>query len=178
MSFSINEFRSQLTGGGARPSLFRVQITNPITAIADFKATFMIKAASLPAFVTGQYEVPYMGRKVKYGGDRTFEDWTVTVINDEDFLVRNAMEAWNNAINSSVSNTRALPQNYKSVAQITQLGKDETPLAVYTFDGIFPTNISAIDLSWETVDTIEEFQVTFAYDYWEKTGGVTGISTS
>ena len=67
MSFNVNEFRAQLTGGGARPSLFRVQITNPITAVADFKATFMIKAASLPAFNVGQYEVPYMGRKIKYG---------------------------------------------------------------------------------------------------------------
>ena len=176
--FNINEFRSQLTGGGARQSLFQVQITNPINPIADFKATFMIKAASLPAFTVGQYEVPFMGRKIKYGGDRTFEEWTVTVINDEDFLVRNAMEQWNNAINTSVSNRRALPQTYKSIAQVTQLGKDGTPLAVYTFDGIFPISIGAIDLSWETVDTIEDFPITFAYDYWEKTGGTTGLSTS
>jgi hypothetical protein len=165
MSFNINGFRAQLTGGGARPSLFRVQITNPITPVADFKSTFMIKASSLPAFNVGQYEVPYMGQKLKYGGDKTFEDWSVTVINDEDFLVRDAMAAWHNTINSPERNTRAMPDVYKSVAQITQLGKNEKPLKTYTFDGIFPVNISSIDVGWETTDQIEEFQVTFAYDY-------------
>ena len=167
MAFDINQFRSQLTGGGARPSLFEVQITNPIAPFADYKGSFLIKAASLPTWQVGQYEVPYMGRKLKYGGDRTYEDWTVTVINDEDFDIRRAFEEWNASINSPVENSRLYPNQYKSNAQVTQLGKDKTPLRTYTFDGIFPTNISAIDLNWETTDAIEEFTVTFAYDWFE-----------
>jgi hypothetical protein len=174
MSFSINEFKAQLVGGGARPTLFRAFITNPITAAADLKSPFMIKAASLPASTTGSYVAKYFGRDVKFGGDRTYEDWTVTVINDEDFLVRNAMEAWNNAINTHAGNLRALPRDYKSQAQMIQYSKDQSVLKEYTFDGIFPINISAIETSWDTVDTIEEFQVTFQYDEYRITGGSTG----
>lgn len=176
--FAINELRAQLTGGGARPTLFKVFITNPILPAADFKTPFMAKAASLPAFTEGVIEVPWMGRKWKQGGDRTFEDWTITVINDEDFAVRNAMEAWSNAINSSESNTRAYPNEYKSQAQIVQYSKDGRELRTYTFHGIFPSNISAIETSWETTDTLEEFTVTFAYDYWTVTGGITGNPTT
>lgn len=178
MAFNINEFKSQLVGGGARPSLFEVRITNPIAPIADFKVPFMIKAAGLPASNLGSFTVPYFGRQVKYAGDRTFEDWTVTVINDEDFAVRNALEAWSNAINSHVSNTRALPQDYKSDAQIIQYGKDGTALRQYTFQGLYPLTIDAIEMNWETQDTIEEFGVTFQYDLWVVDGGVTGGSTT
>ena len=130
MAFSINQFKSELVGGGARPSLFQVQITNPILPIADFKIPFMVKAAALPASSLGSYVVPYFGREIKYAGDRTFEDWEVTVINDEDFAIRNAMEAWSNAINSHIANTRALPQQYKSDAIITQYGKDGQTLRI------------------------------------------------
>jgi len=138
MAFSINEFRSQLVGGGARPSLFQVQITNPVLGIADFKVPFMVKTAALPASTLGEYTVPYFGRLVKYAGDRTFEPWSVTVINDEDFGIRNAMEAWSNSINSHVTNSRSLPQNYKSDAVITQFSKDGSILRVYNFEGLFP----------------------------------------
>lgn len=178
MPFNINEFKSQLPFGGARPSLFQVQITNPINGLADFKIPFLVKAASLPASSVGSYIVPYFGRQIKFGGDRTFEDWNVTVINDEDFAIKNAMEAWLNAINSHTTNTRALPQDYKSDAQIVQYSKDMLPLRQYTFRGIFPINVSAIDTSWETVDTIEEFTVTFQYDEWVVDGGTTGSSTT
>lgn len=174
MVLSINEFKSQLVGGGARPSLFQVQITNPVLSVADFKVPFACKTAALPSSNLGSYTVPYFGRQVKYAGDRTFEDWTVTIINDEDFSVRNALEAWSNSINSHISNTRALPQNYKSDAIITQYGKDGTVLRIYNFQGIFPINISDIAMSWETVDTIEEFTVTFQYDAWTIVGGNTG----
>lgn len=178
MVFSINELKSQLVGGGARPTLFQVQITNPILGVADFKMPFMAKAASLPASTVGSYTVPYFGRQIKYPGDRTFEDWTVTVINDEDFAIRNALESWSNAINTHVSNIRALPQDIKSDAIITQLGKDETVLRTYNFQGIFPINISEIAMSWETPDTIEEFTVTFQYDAWTISGGTTGNSVT
>jgi len=174
MSFSINQFKSELVGGGARPSLFQVQITNPILGVADFKVPFMAKAAQLPESTLGSYTVPYFGRDIKYAGDRTFTDWTVTIINDEDFAIRNAMEAWSNAINSHVSNTRALPQQYKSDAIITQYGKDGQTLRIYNFEGIFPLTIAAIEMAWETKDTIQEFQVTFQYDLWTVVGGTTG----
>jgi hypothetical protein len=176
--FSINQFKSQLVGGGARPTLFQVQITNPIIGNSDFKLPFMCKAAAIPGSTVGQYEVPYFGRKIKYAGDRTFEPWTITVINDEDFLVRNAMETWSNAINSHVSNTRALPQDYKSDAIITQYGKDGQTLRVYNFQGLFPVTIDQIQMSWETADTIEEFTVTFNYDLWTIVGGTTGNSVN
>lgn len=178
MSFAINEFKAQLTGDGARGSLFKVFITNPILPAADFKVPFMVKAASLPASTLGKIEVPWMGRKIPFGGDRTFEDWTVTVINDEDFAVRNAMEAWSNAINSHQSNTRTLAQTYKSNAQVIQYSKSGLELRTYTFNGIFPINIAAIETAWAQTDEIEEFQVTFAYDEWEITGGITGSSTT
>lgn len=178
MAFNINEFKSQLVGGGARPSLFQVQITNPVLGIADFKVPFMVKTAALPASSLGEFTVPYFGRQVKYAGDRTFEAWTVTVINDEDFAIRNAMEAWSNSINSHVSNSRALPQDYKSDAVITQYGKNGSVLRVYNFQGLFPITISEIAMGWETTDQIQEFSVTFNYDLWTISGGITGNSTT
>ena len=94
MAFNINQLKSELVGGGARPTLFQCQITNPIAPEADIKTPFMIRSAGIPESVLGQFTVPYFGRQIKYAGDRTFQDWTVQVINDEDFAVRNAMEAW------------------------------------------------------------------------------------
>lgn len=182
MAFNINDMRGQLTSGGARPSLFQVQITNPINGIADFKVPFMVKASSLPASNLGTIEVPYFGRKIKVAGDRTFEEWSVTVINDEDFLIRNSMEQWMNSINSHIGNLRetgtSSPAAYKAQAQITQFGKSGQILREYQFNGLFPTNIAAIDTSWETTDTIEEFTVTFQYDWWNISGGITGNSTT
>jgi hypothetical protein len=177
MAFNINEFKSELTGGGARPSLFQVQITNPIVPAADFKVPFMARAANLPASELGSYTVPYFGREVKYAGDRTFGDWTITVINDEDFLIRNAMEAWSNAIASHDANSRSLPQNYKSNGLITQYSKDGSPLRSYIFEGMFPLTISEISMDWSTTNAIEDFTVTFQYDFW-RVEGATGISTS
>jgi hypothetical protein len=177
MAFNINQFKSQLVGGGARPSLFQVQITNPIDGAADAKIPFMVRAAGIPASNVGSYTLPYFGRQVKYAGDRTFEDWTVTVINDEDFAVRNAMEAWMNAINSHDGNTRALPQDYKSNALVTQFSKDGAPLRTYIFEGIYPVTLDGITLDWSTQDTIEEFGITFQYDLWRVEGN-TGIPTT
>lgn len=177
-NFSITNFKSALTYGGARPTLFQVIITNPVQPLANIKMPLLIKAASIPPSSVASYAVPYFGRQVKFGGDRTFEPWTVTIINDEDFQIRNAMEAWSNSINSHVSNTRALPQNYKSDGQVIQYGKDNKTLREYTFHGLFPTQISDIPLSWEQSDTIEEFTVQFELDEWVVSGGITGISTT
>jgi hypothetical protein len=178
MAFNINELRSQLVFGGAKASLFQVVISNPANNVADLKTPFMVKAAALPASNLGMIEVPYFGRKVKIAGDRTFEDWTVTIINDEDFLIRNAMEQWSASINSHQGNTTqfgsASPLQYKSSATITQFSKTGVAIREYTINGLYPTTVAAIDMAWETVDAIEEFQVTFAYDWWSVTGGTTG----
>lgn len=178
MAFNINEIRSQLTLGGARNSLFQVTIQNPANSVADIKVPFMVQAAQIPASSLGTIEVPYFGRKIKLAGDRTFAEWTVTVINDEDFLVRNAMEQWSNTINSLQGNLRgfgaASPLLYKAQAQVVQYSKTGVPIRTYQFNGIYPSEISAIDLDWNATDQIETFQVTFQYDWWEVTGGITG----
>lgn len=178
MSFAISELRAQLVGEGARPTLFKVYLNNPVFPAANFKFPFMVKAASLPASTVGKIEVPWMGRKIPFGGDRTFEDWTVTVINDEDFAVRNALEAWSNAINSHLTNTRSLSGSYKTNGNVTQFGKNGAAIREVTFEGMFPINIAPIELAWASTDEIEEFQVTFAFDSWHVTGGGTGVSTS
>jgi hypothetical protein len=182
MAFNIQEIRSQLVLGGARNSLFQVQIANPANGAGDVKVPFMVKAAQIPASTLGMIEVPYFGRKIKIAGDRTFAEWTVTVINDEDFLIRNAMEQWMHSINSHAGNIRefgsASPLLYKSNAQITQFSKTGVPIREYTFNGMFPTEVSTIEMAWETTDAIEEFTVTFQYDFWEVSGGVTGNSTA
>lgn len=178
MAFNINDMRSQLSGGGASPTLFQVQISNPVNGISDIKAPFMIKAASLPGSTLGTKEVPYMGRKIKQAGDRTFEPWNVTVINDEDFLLRNAFEEWSNSINSHEGNLRLFgssnPNEYKTQAQIVQFGANGVILREYTFHGLFPSTVEPIETSWESTDTIEEFSVTLEYDWWSVSGGITG----
>jgi hypothetical protein len=178
MAFNINEIRSQLALGGARNTLFQVTIQNPANGAADIKVPFLVRAAQIPASTLGLIEVPYFGRKIRLAGDRTFADWTVTVINDEDFLIRNAMEQWSNQIQSHQGNLRnfgtASPSAYKAQAQVTQFSKTGQPIRTYTFNGIFPTEVSPIEMDWNATDTIEEFTVTFQYDWWEVTAGTTG----
>jgi hypothetical protein len=178
MAFNVNEIRSQLTLGGARNSLFQVQFANPSNAAGDVKVPFMVRATTIPESTLGVIEVPYFGRKIRLAGDRTFGTWTVQVINDEDFLVRNAIESWSNQINTMQGNLRAFgaasPLLYKSDATVTQFSKTGVPIREYSFRGIFPTEISTIDLDWSSTDTIEEFSVTFAYDFWQVSGGITG----
>ena len=177
MAFNINEFKSQLVGGGARSNLFQVQLLNPVDPSADFKIPFMVKASSLPAStITSIDTVNYFGRQVKYAGSRTFAEWGVTVINDEDFLVRNSMEAWMNSIATHDTNLRGLPQDYKSNALITQYSKNGEPLRTYKFEGLFPTNVAAQTMDWDT-DGIQTFDVTFSYDLW-MVEGKTGIPTT
>jgi hypothetical protein len=177
MAFNVNEIRSQLTLGGARSSLFQVTLTNPANGVGDIKVPFMVRASSIPAATLGVIEVPYFGRKVRLAGDRTFGEWSVVVMNDEDFLIRNAMEEWSNQINTLQGNLRgfgaASPLLYKSTASVTQYSKTGAPLREYTFNGIFPIEVSTIDLDWGNTDSIQEFSVTFAYDWWE-VGGATG----
>jgi hypothetical protein len=178
MAFNINQFAGALKNGGARPSLFQVQISNPINGISDVQVPFLCKVAQIPESTITPIEVPYFGRRIKIAGTRTFAEWTVTIINDEDFAIRNALEQWSNTINSfqgNLNNTGgSAPSLYKANAQVTQFSKTGDVLRVYDFVGIFPTVISPIELSWENGDAIEEFTTTFQYDYWQVSGGTTG----
>jgi hypothetical protein len=165
----VDDFKSKLKGGGARPNLFNVKMNFPAYALGDAELTsFMCKAAALPASTVGLITVPFRGRQLKIAGDRTFETWTVTVINDTDFSVRDAMERWMNGINSHNANTGFNdPAEYQTDLSVEQLDKDGIVLKTYNFRSCFPTNIAAIELSYETVDAVEEFTVEFQVQYWE-----------
>jgi hypothetical protein len=174
MAFSVNEFRSQMTGDGARPNLFEVSMPFPAFASpanAQTKLTFMCKTAQLPGSTVGVVPVNYFGRELKFVGNRTFADWTISVINDEDFIVRNAFERWMNGINShnfNVRNPLALaPLGYSVDSEVTQFGKQGNTLKKYRFVGVFPTDVTPIDVDWGSNDTIEEFSVTLSYQWWD-----------
>jgi hypothetical protein len=180
MGFNIDSFKANgLINGGARPSLFKVIMQFPAAPGIEGdgeRASFLIRAAQLPASTVDPVDVPYFGRKIKIAGDRTFADWTITVMNDEDFKLRNDFEAWLNWINTHVSNRSASgtgsPESYKVDIQVYQFGKagpgdDAGVIRSYNLVGAFPTTVDAISLDWDTTNTIETFDVTFAYDYWE-----------
>lgn len=180
MAFSIDTFKSALALGGARPSLFEVQFTfnpgNDIITEGLAKAPFMVRSANIPASNLGSFPVPYFGRQIKLAGDRTFDDWQVVVINDEDFAVRAAFEEWSKLINSHEPNLASLRPGrgtptgntgYKANAVVRQYSKTGATIRTYQFIGMYPTIISDIALGWGEVDQIEEFAVQFAYDYWE-----------
>ena len=170
----ISDFKSKLTGGGARPNLFEVVLAFP-TAVSPVnenevlqKSRFLVKAAALPASTIAPIDIPFRGRILKIAGDRTFETWTITVMNDTDFMIRSAMEKWMNTINKLDDATGIQnPVDYQTDAMVHQLDRDGSILRSYKFKSIFPTNISTIDLSYETTDTIEEFTVEMQVHYWE-----------
>jgi len=172
----ITDFKSKLTGGGARPNLFEVELAFPGAVGVDNdtlqKARFLVKAAALPASTVAPIDVPFRGRILKIAGDRTFETWTITIINDVDFSIRSAFEKWMNTINKMNDGTGLTnPEQYQSDAFVYQLGRDGGILRSYKFYDVFPTNISTIDLSYETTDTIEEFTVELQVQWWEASRG-------
>lgn len=175
MAFNVAEFRANMIGDGARPNLFKVSLTFPTVvtnaAVAGQKTTFMAKSAQLPGSTINSFPLYYFGRELKFAGNRTFTDWTLQIINDEDFLVRNALETWMNSINSHVTNVRnpnaVNPSNYSVDAVVTQFGKAGQELKKYKFVGVFPVDVAPIDLDWGSNDSIEEYATTFAFQYWE-----------
>ena len=182
---NIADFKGKLTGGGARPNLFEVQLAKLPTGIgwdADI-FQFMCKAASLPASTIANIDVPFRGRIFKVAGDRTVDVWSITVINDEDFKLRNAFEEWMDRIAKLDNNLGATqPESYMVDAEVFQLGRGSTKsstnsdgsansvLKQYKMQSIFPTSLSAIDLSYDTGDTIEEFTVEFQVQSFEFAG--------
>jgi hypothetical protein len=175
MAFNVTEFRANMVGDGARPNLFSVSLVFPTFVTngtaAGQKVTFMAKTSQLPGSTIGTVPVYYFGRELKFAGNRTFADWTLTIINDEDFIIRRALESWMNSINSHTTNVRAsaatAPSQYDVDATVTQYGKAGNILKSYNFVGMFPTDLAPIDLDWSSNDTIEEYSVTFAYQQWE-----------
>jgi hypothetical protein len=173
---TISQFKSQLIGGGARPNLFEVELTT-LPAGIEWPADnfrYMCKAAQLPASVIANIDIPFRGRIFKVAGDRTIEPWSITIINDEDFRIRKAMEEWVDFIAKLENNLGATdPNAYMVNAKVFQLGRGSAPssqtnagernavLREYEFIDIFPTNVSSIDLSYDSSDTIEEFVVDF-----------------
>jgi len=183
MAFNIDAFKSQgLAFGGARPTLFRVLMEFPVSIAGDTqRASYLIRSTSLPSSSVSSIPVPYFGRKIKIAGDRDFEDWSVTVMNDEDFGLRNSFEAWLNLINTHVSNrigsgvsgpNGSAPDIYKVDLIVQQFSKagpsnESGVIRQYKFNGAFPTSVGAISLDWDSTNTVESFDVTFSYDYWE-----------
>lgn len=165
----VDDFKSKIRGGGARPNLFRATVNFPTYANGDVELTsFLCKAAQLPASTTGVIPIPFRGRILKVAGDRVFDTWTPTIINDTDFNVRNAMERWMNGINAHSANTGLTnPVDYEADLTVEQLDRDGSVIKTYNFRGCFPTAIAAIDLSYDAVDAIEEFAVEFQVQYWE-----------
>ena len=202
---TIDSFRSRLVGGGARPNLFEVKLVYPegiATSVADkelpIDTRFMVNAANLPASNINVIDIPFRGRNLKIAGDRTFDIWTITVINDTSFRLRNAFEAWMNRINRVDNATgEVTPIDYQTNAYVYQLGRDVTKagssvgvseyigdsvgklgkqkatnakvevLKTYKFHGIFPTNVSAIELSYDQSDSVEEFTVDLQVQWWD-----------
>jgi len=183
---SLSQFKTQLAGGGARPNLFEVSIPSFPAAVEsdtwtnEYRKTFkfLCKAAQLPASTVAPITVPFRGRQLKVAGDRTFADWTVTIINDEDFVLRTAFEKWADKISNLFDATGVTnPTSYMTNAFVKQLGRgkqkfvesndggESAILRTYKFYDIFPTNVSAIELSYDSTNTIEEFQVEFQVQY-------------
>lgn len=188
---TISQFKGQLAGGGVRPNLFEVELNFPngagqalgfmsneatpsaenasinnTTSIAS-KVPFMVKAANLPASNITPVEVPFRGRILKVAGERTFDTWTVTVLNDADFQIRTSVEQWMNGISRLTNGSGEVdPSMYTADALVKQLDRNGDTLRLYNFVGLFPTNVSEIALSMDTTDTIEEFTVEFQVLYW------------
>ena len=189
---TISEFKSRLLGGGARPNLFEVELTAmPASVTLPWQADrfgFLCKAAQLPGMNIANIDVPFRGRIFKVAGDRTIDNWTITVINDEDFLYRNAFEEWTQQIANLDDNMGSTnPSSYMVNAKVYQLGRgselnsttnagdSNVVLKEYEFIDIFPINVGQIDVSYENTDTIEEYTVEFAVQsYNVKGAGVAG----
>lgn len=187
---TLSQFKNRLAGGGARPNLFEVNIPSFPASLGrrvwrnggrrengTFK--FLAKAAQLPASTIAEVPVPFRGRILKVAGDRTFDTWTVTIINDEDFQLRTAFEQWMNVMSKLNDATGVTnPSSYMTDAYVTQLGRGRvaestrnrrggrsSTLRNYKFFDVFPTEVSAIELSYDNTDQIEEFTVTFQVQY-------------
>lgn len=169
---SIEEFKAVLQGGGVRPTMFQVEMTFPDAVVVDptqagNEGTYLIKAAQLPGSNVGVIDVPFRGRKLKVSGDRTFDDWTVNILNDTSFMLRKGMEKWSELIQNMNFVLGANELNdYFATAIVRQLDRDGNQLRSYKFEGIWPSVVAPIELNMDNTDTVEDFDVTFCVQYW------------
>ena len=184
---TLDTFKSKLLGGGVRPNFFEVELAFPnlgidVNDVSD-RTRFLVKGANLPASIVAPISVPFRGRELKIAGERTFDSWTITVINDSNFVLRDAFEKWMNVINKVSDNSGEVdPTVYQQEAYVHQLGRapitnqagvpatsgNTVPiLRSYHFHGVFPTNVSSIELSYDQNNVIEEFSVEFQVQWWE-----------
>jgi hypothetical protein len=176
----ITDFKSKMSGGGTRSNLFEVELSFPSAINVDAnvldKSRFLVKAAALPSSNLTPLEVAFRGRTLKLAGDRSFESWTITVLNDTDFAIRSAFEKWSNYMNRLSDNTGATdPAVYQTDAFVYQLGRDGGILRAYHFYDTFPTAISSINLSYET-ESIQEFTVELQVSWWEAIKGTSPVA--
>ena len=184
MAFTVSEFKSNLAtgGGGARPALYEVSINNSHDTDLSFGVSaskvdgLLVKAASIPPANIAPLAVNYAGRAYKWTGFRTFDNWTVTVLNDEDFAIREKMMEWMRIISGQLDGTRdtnygspvttgTTPGYYEGNATVKQLGTDGAVKQVYKFFNLWPTELAEIAVDWSS-DMIQEYTIGFAYDYW------------
>ena len=176
MAFTVTDFKANLKQGGARPSLFSVELLFP-SAIANPPSpgisNFLVKGTTIPASTVGAFDVFYHGKAVKVAGDRTYDTWETTIINDEDFSIRIALEQWMDLIADHRLNTRRVLSkkegenaSYKQRLKLTQWTKSGIEAWHYHFIGAFPTALSTIALDWATASEIEEYTVTWSFDRW------------
>ena len=181
MAFSVTEFKANLRQGGARPSLFKVDFLYPsgITTPST-RSEFLVKATTIPASTIGSYDVFYHGKTIHVAGDRSFDTWDTTIINDEDFGIRHTLENWMGSISNHKLNTRDKEvfdtsegdvAKYKSTLKVTQYGTNGESLRSYNFIGAWPSALSTINLDWSTASEIEEFVCTWTYDSWSVASG-------
>jgi len=169
MATNIHDFKQSFKGG-VRPNLFRCNITH---AVGIPQLEFLCKAAQIPASTIGNIDVPFRGRQLKVPGDRTFADWTVTVLNDPQFAIRASFEEWSARITHHAVNVSTLTHsNIYGNASVIQLDRNGGNLRTYRVEDIYPTEIAAIDLGMDTNDTVEEYSVTFAVNNWHSDTGV------
>jgi hypothetical protein len=174
---TIQDFKSNMIGGGARNNQFMVQLSFPsyvtLGAVAGQRAQFLCKAAQLPASTIADVPVQYRGREVHFAGERNFQPWVVTLLNDTTFGVRNALEAWQGGIQEySLTTGRITPSEYQVDMSVYQLDRNGAILKQYDFKDAYPTTISTIQLSYDQPNTIEEFEVEFVYNYFTSTTGI------
>ena len=174
---NLNEFKANFKYGGVRTSLFQVTITNPIIPNAETVMSYRAKSAQVPSSTIESLEVKYFARAIKLPGRKTYEDYTINFYEDEDLTVRNAFEAWSNAINSPETNTRLTAttdtSEYKSTILLEQLNQKGEVIRTYKLLGAYPTTVGSVELDWEQ-ESIYMFPVTFAYDYFIIEEGSTG----
>ena len=169
---SINDFKAALTDGGARANQFRV-VLPPLNGVGQ-TSTFLCKSASIPASTIQDIPIIYRGREVHFAGERTFQPWNVTILNDQDFKTRRELERWQATIQQfGMTGGVVQPGSYQRPITVQQLARNGTVIQTYEFVDAYPTEIGEIQVSWDQ-DVIEEYSVTFTYNYFLSKEGAAG----